>query len=294
MKTKIRIAQKLKHFLPSSLVTAYHPIDVILVGVGGTGSQILTGLGRMNHALAKLGHAGLHLHVFDSDTVSPANVGRQIFSMTDVGRNKAETLVTRVNTFFGTNWVAYPNLFSRSITFFNVKQRSTPEIIITAVDSASARIEIAQLIADTGITYWCDAGNKSKSGQCVFGSVNKSGVKQPGQKAETTPVLPTVLDLYPDIKDYDDDDQTPSCSLEEALTRQDLFVNQWVATICLEILWKGFRKGFITEHGAFVDLNSLVVRPLPVNPETWKSMGWEPCMKKQQGELFRNKRKKAA
>ncbi|OPY01552.1 MAG: hypothetical protein A4E61_01607 [Syntrophorhabdus sp. PtaB.Bin184] len=92
------------------------------------------------------------------------------------------------------------------------------------------------------------------------------------------PYLPHVLDLYEGIMEDEARKlyQGPSCSLQEALTRQDLFVNQWVATCALEIMWTMFRRGQIMVHGAFVNLSTMTVRPLPVNPAVWESMGWKP------------------
>ena len=64
-------------------------VSVALVGCGGVGSQVLTGLARLHKALVSLGHpGGLHVTAFDPDTVSESNVGRQLFSPADVGINK--------------------------------------------------------------------------------------------------------------------------------------------------------------------------------------------------------------
>ena len=57
-----------------------------------TGSQVITNLARMSMALQALGHPGLHVTVFDPDTVSQANIGRQLFSETELGLNKAVSL----------------------------------------------------------------------------------------------------------------------------------------------------------------------------------------------------------
>ena len=104
------------------------------------------------------------------------------------------------------------------------------------------------------------------------------------------PYLPHVLDLYRGIMEEESHRpyQGPSCSLQEALTRQDLFVNQWMATCALEIVWKMFRYGQVKVHGAFVNLDTMTVRPLPVNPAVWESMGWKPPKRK------REARRKAA
>ena len=60
----------------------------------------------MNVALQVLGHPGLHVTVFDPDIITEANIGRQLFSETELGQCKATAAVTRVNRFFGTTWTA--------------------------------------------------------------------------------------------------------------------------------------------------------------------------------------------
>lgn len=264
--------QRIKHIIPPYITAPGYPVQIILIGAGGTGSQVVTGLARMHYALRKLGHPGFILHVIDGDKVSEANIGRQIFSPSDIGKNKAEVLVTRVNTFFGLSWVAYPVMASKDMKI-DRNGHGYPPIIITAVDSAKGRIEINKWFRQTDIRYWLDFGNKASSGQVILGTLPAYGISQPYKDAIGK--LPTVLDLYPDMKSINEKDQGPSCSMEEALQRQDLFINQWVASAGLEILWKCFRRGYVTESGAFVSLNPLTVRALPIDPEVWSRMGWE-------------------
>lgn len=92
------------HYTDSYLLSPYHPVTVHVIGAGGTGSQVATNLARMDMALRALGHPGLHVTVFDPDTVSEANIGRQLFSASEIGLNKAVVLVTRINRFFGDTW----------------------------------------------------------------------------------------------------------------------------------------------------------------------------------------------
>ena len=82
------------HFTDRYLLNPRHPVTVFVIGAGGTGSQVITNLARMSMALQALGHPGLHVTVFDPDTVSQANIGRQLFSETELGLNKAVSLVT--------------------------------------------------------------------------------------------------------------------------------------------------------------------------------------------------------
>lgn len=68
------------HFTDSALIQATNPITVNLIGAGGTGSQVLTALARINHALNEFNHAGLEVRLWDDDTVATANLGRQLFA----------------------------------------------------------------------------------------------------------------------------------------------------------------------------------------------------------------------
>ena len=58
------------HYTDKYLLNPYHPVTVSVIGAGGTGSQVVTGLARMSVALQALGHPGLHVTVFDPDTVT--------------------------------------------------------------------------------------------------------------------------------------------------------------------------------------------------------------------------------
>lgn len=91
------------HYTDSYLLKPYHPVTIHVAGAGGTGSQVITNLARMNVALQALGHPGLHVTVFDPDIITEANIGRQLFSETELGQGKATAAVTRVNRFFRNN-----------------------------------------------------------------------------------------------------------------------------------------------------------------------------------------------
>jgi PRTRC genetic system ThiF family protein len=256
------------HYVPQSFLSGYSPLKVVLVGAGGTGSQILSGLARMNQALLSLGAKGLSVTVVDADRIAKSNVGRQMYSMADVGKNKAVVSVTRLNMFFGTAWKALDRMVFKET---DLSSWVDAGLLISAIDSGKARVEIGACAKKSGADYWMDTGNTVNTGQVILGSLGK--IKQPRRSFPGR--LPTVLDLYPDIAQEDGKAyQGPSCSVQEALERQDLFVNQWVATAALEILWKMFRHAGITQHGAFIDLKTMNVRPLPVNREVWRRMGW--------------------
>ncbi len=254
----------MKHVINEKLLK--DKVRVALVGCGGTGSQVLTGLARLNKAMLALGHAGgLEITAFDPDTVSTSNVGRQLFSPADVGVNKAVLLVHRLNSFFGTNWKAVPDRLD-SQTHFGYGE--TPHIIISCVDTKSARREIAKFCYNKGVHYWLDMGNEQVTGQVVLGQPayrNDQRIKK-----DKLMDLPCVTDLFPQIMDESEpEDDTPSCSLAESLEKQDLFINQQIATSGLQLLWQLFRNGGIDNHGSFINLASGMVMPLAIDPEVW-------------------------
>ena len=257
----------MKHYFPDHIINKNGRVNIVLVGAGGTGSQVLSDLARLHFALQALGHPGFDVTVFDDGPVRTANVGRQLFSPSDIGRNKAEVLVSRINRFFGLDWKAVQH---------NAGKAPLPQsdILITAVDTARARKEIFRS-ARRKVRYWLDTGNTAHTGQTVLGTLMP--VPQPKKAKDVMDILPTVFDLYRDMEKQDTTaKQGPSCSVAQALERQDLLINKMVATCAMQLLWSAFRHGYVREHGAFVNLKPINVRSLPVDPETWKRMGWKP------------------
>lgn len=251
------------HYTPQNFLAGYDPIEIAVIGAGGTGSQVVTGLARINHAIMALGHThGLSVSVVDPDEVSEFNIGRQLFSPVDIGESKARILVERVNHHYGLAWQSHPLYFKEYVE----EEYTTPKIIISCVDSVSARREIRgfgeQQRNDTFSKshYWLDTGNGNATGQVILGTNGEIG--QPDD-SEGCSNLPDILDLFPTLEEHDTPD-TPSCSMQEALEKQDLFVNQSVAVHALDILWRMFRYGRIEHHGCFIDQANYTVRPISV------------------------------
>ena len=66
------------HSIPRAMTERARRIAV--VGAGGTGSAVIPSLARLHHAMLELGHpGGIDCVVYDDDTVSESNVGRQGF-----------------------------------------------------------------------------------------------------------------------------------------------------------------------------------------------------------------------
>lgn len=250
------------HYSPAYFQAPPHKITIDLVGLGGTGSIVLTNLARMNEALNGLGHPGLHVRAWDPDEVTTANMGRQLFSPSDLNMNKAVVLVQRVNRFFGYDWQAMPAVYTG---------KQTSNITITCVDTAKARLDIhsnlkfdpnKRLMPTDQPYYWLDIGNLQYTGQCVVGTLKK--IPQPEEETKKKYRLPTIVEKIPLIKKVKEEKQGPSCSLAEALDKQDLFINSSLAQFGCNIIWKLIREGKIRYQGCYVNLETLTVNPIKI------------------------------
>lgn len=244
------------HYTDNYLLNPTHPVTIDLIGIGGTGSHVLASLARMNQALRTLGHAGLHVKAFDDDEVTPSNIGRQLFYSSDIGLNKALVSVTRINRAFGYDWEASPQRYAGS----------SANITISCVDTVQSRIEIAQQIKKSNgnhiykSKYWLDFGNTTDSGQVVLGTIGD--IEQPkSKKYRTVKKLKTVTEMF-DLSQINEKELGPSCSLAQAIERQDLYINSTLCQAGCSLLWKLFRNGMIDSQGLWLNLNTLTMNPM--------------------------------
>lgn len=254
------------HYIPSSIVNPTHRVSIHLAGCGGTGSQVLTCLAKMNHALASLGHPGLNVIAYDDDVVSEANMGRQLFSPAELGLHKSVALITRFNRFFGTDWEAMPQKLDEE----GLGHITEGSILITCVDTGIARKNIFETCRNK-FEYWMDYGNSVKSGQMILGTIGNE-IRQPdfeNSVEQTIGELPNVLDLFPQVAE-DSGDDGPSCSMADALSKQDLFINSSLAHMGTNLLWEMFRTGKIHKHGFLMNLQEATTTPIKIDPDFWK------------------------
>ena len=298
----------------SSLNLSRHEISVSLIGCGGTGSQVLTGLGQMHasvqalHQQERINCQGLSVTVYDPDTVSPFNIGRQLFYATDLGLNKAEVLVGRVNMAYGTKWRAVGEGFA-------LGSSRRPDVLITCVDTAKARRELHKDLWKArymeAASYWLDCGNLATVGQVVLGQPGREGEDAWPRRLEFDPALalwkgqakkqirdehggynrfvvedkchirlPCVTELFPNLMDEDfDETNEPSCSMVDALRKQSLFINRTVSGYALDLLWELLREGKVDNQGVYFNLRSRTANPIPLKVWPIHPKRYCPAMK---------------
>jgi PRTRC genetic system ThiF family protein len=237
-------------------------IVITIVGCGGTGSQIATGMPYLHQALLASGHPyGLRVFLVDGDRITETNCVRQPFSRSEVGLYKAVVLINRLNMFWGLDWEAVPHFVRCG------QDVPDSDFLISCVDTRAARAVISRVVSlkSRKFFYWMDAGNLADRGQFVLGQPLRKDRKDRAKR------LPCVHELFPSIVHAQADirDRLPACSAAEALQLQEPYTNSTLANHMLALLARLFRHGRIAYHGGFVNLATGRVTPLAVDPATW-------------------------
>jgi PRTRC genetic system ThiF family protein len=236
--------------IPNYFQNPRHSISILLVGAGGTGSEILTKLGRLAYTLNEVHQKDLMVCLCDPDKVDTPNLGRQLFTPGDIGEYKSDILIQRMNRFFGTNWRSFP--FSVSEVDFRGFN-----IIISCTDNVESRKEIRkklnyERIASENRTYfWLDTGNDFNSGNIILSSKIR----------EIKSYLPNAFEIFGDIKN---NIAVPSCSLAEAIKKQHILVNSFVADLASSMLWDILTQKKIDYQGFFFSLETMKIVKVPV------------------------------
>jgi PRTRC genetic system ThiF family protein len=234
------------------------PISVAVVGVGGTGSEVMSNLINLHLALRALGRPGLQVSAFDPDRVSEANIVRQRYTPSDIGRYKAEVLVERINLAYGLDFEAYPARFEEVTGKRAHGGGPDFQILISCVDSRASRRALYDLAFSqyrSPFELWLDTGNTSRSGQVILGT--------PRLRDRKSHRLPCAPEIHPELIDLSlPDDTTPSCSALESIRSQDLFVNKRAALLAVDLLWELFHEGGLWHHGCYFDLRARSEAPL--------------------------------
>ena len=82
---------------------------------------------------------------------------------------------------------------------------------------------------------------------------------------ETVANLPMVTEEFGELlRQSEQQDDTPSCSLAEALEKQDLYINASLAQMGCSLLWSLFRNGLTDYRGFFLNLKDFRSQPIRV------------------------------
>lgn len=152
----------------------------------------------------------------------------------------------------------------------SLPNRGRANIYISCVDTISARFDIADFLLNYNVNsdfertkslYWLDLGNAQNTGLAILSTISE--IQQPDSKLyNTLPSLPMVTDEFKELLQAQSDNNEPSCSLAEALEKQDFFINATLASMGASLLWKLFREGMISQRGFFLNLGNFKTEPI--------------------------------
>ena len=192
-----------------------------------------------------------------SRIISAVNAGDQ-YQLTDLD----PALVSRFNRFYGTGWRAKPRFFTKNDKCGN--------IVISCVDSVKARLVVDKAFENCKRTsrcnedscfYWMDLGNGQTTGQCFIGSIE---ISQPSsENCLAVSLLPTISTEI-DLSSVNEEESGPSCSMAEALQKQDLFINSTLCELAGSLLWSLFKDNSLEYRGFYINLETMRVVPVGV------------------------------
>ena len=80
--------------------------------------------------------------------------------------------------------------------------------------------------------------------------------------------LPYPWEKHPELIDASKDTRPhSSCSMADSLERHGLFINQFIATGVLEMIWQLFRHGGLDYSELYINLKTGRMMPKLINPE---------------------------
>ena len=241
--------------------------QIVLVGCGGTGSQLARVVARMIYSMKAAQQSIPRVSFIDPDVVEVSNVGRQLFTQAEVGMSKAEALARRFNYSLGL-----------SIEWHNVAfdpgqhiERYQGTILLGAVDNHQARHTLAQ----TKDALWIDCGNHRNGGQVVIGNSDnrekamdhlKLIERNTGKVNLST--LPNAALLYPQLlqPETTQPGSAPDLSCAElALAgEQGVLINGFIASIAAEYLRKLLQREPISTYQTTFTGDVLSMRSTPI------------------------------
>jgi PRTRC genetic system ThiF family protein len=238
------------------------PVNLVLVGCGGTGSWLSLTVARLARLLFETKGKTVRTLFIDPDRVEPKNVYRQYFSGAEVGSNKAETLVFRLSTAFGVNITAIPEAFDPD----RLGSLDGTTVLVGCVDNPQARKSLHEYARQNyggwrSTRYYLDAGNWKTSGQVLLGGGDAGKKAFPMEGICTRLPLPAVQ--HPELLEErraGDNDESPeqglSCADLALRGSQSLGVNQAVASIAGHYLLSMLLTGGLRTFQTYFDLPS--------------------------------------
>ena len=238
------------------------PVQILMLGAGGTGGHIAPHLYRLLHALDR----PVRVIIADGDLVEEKNLVRQNFIASDLGRNKAQVLAERYASAFGMEAQYIPAFVESEERLTELVQlgryhQAGPysyqkfdglSILIGAVDNNRSRQLCHRLFQKSDVLIYIDSGNGEYTGQVVCGI---------RCKGET--YYKPVGDIYPDV--LEDTDKFPtelSCAEASLSAPQSIVANIMAATAVVSYVYNILVLGSIEVRSVTFSTKLVNLKPV--------------------------------
>ena len=234
--------------------------NVLIVGAGGTGGFFAESLCRLMTGRRAV------ITIIDHDVVEQHNLLRQNFYPEDVGQPKSMALATRLSR-------QYQRPISYSTVPVSVERSSIrptldhrPNLIVSCVDNAEARIALNKVIESFYDTWLIDTGNGDEWGQALIGNTTSNHYSHRSFRDNVCRRLPTPLIQRPDLA-IDPPDHRPDidCAAALDLTDQDPTINQLMASLTIQMV-RRLIAGTLTYMSVYADQAAGTVIPTHATP----------------------------
>lgn len=255
------------------MIPDFHFVQIVVVGVGGTGSAVAIDLARLAHHCQEKGLPVL-MQLIDGDKVEPKNVGRQQFSMYEVGENKATSMARRLNLWLGLDITGTPKMLTeKTKLIFNDGRMKPLRIIVGAVDNHKARRAIAKHAQKSG-AWWVDAGNGEFKGQVLLGNYPRDGIQETEDLALVNG-LPAPDKQMPELLEEEDRPvlQFEDCALRILRDEQSININRLMATYAAQAVYDMVIKRELDYMAIHTSLQPPSTTAVPVTRRTLERCG---------------------
>lgn len=236
---------------------------VTIVGVGGTGAQVARIAGRMAYDMQRARQHAPQIVLIDPDTIEEKNVGRQLFSPSVIGMNKAECVGRMLNLALGLDVRWIPD-YVDPIRHFD---RHSGNLVVSCVDNHEARQALHRV---SGVLI--GAGNHANAGQVCIGNCDDPDLMYrflDGREGKY-PYLPKEGLLFPDLlRPAPDAAPQPAANLSCAELvesgDQELLVNDFMAAVVGQYIHKLLHREPIRSFLTYIAAGEVpTVRSLPI------------------------------
>jgi PRTRC genetic system ThiF family protein len=235
---------------------------VTIVGIGGTGAQVARTVGRIVYDMQRSRKHSPQIVLIDPDTIEEKNVGRQLFSPSMLGKNKAEAVGKMLNLALGLDVRWLPDAVDPVRHF----ERYGSNLVISCVDNHEARKTIHQI---NGVIL--GAGNHENSGQVCIGNCDdpeQMRCNLDGRDGKYA-YLPKEGLLFPELLQPETvtvPKPAPNVSCAELVMEgsQHLLINDWMASIVGSYIYKLLHRQPITSFLTFINADDFVVQSKPI------------------------------